>query len=460
MLYNFIAHEPAVGHLARENFACGGAGFYVAEQTAAMNRFLARPSASRAQPAELPRVGVLCPRPLADVALPSDLPVRYFEPAQGSLDELAELYPRDAVWLERFDRCLGSAVPIAHHLVAARVALALGRPFLCAFHSVWPTVKAFLSPGEPDPRARLAQDILWQAEGILVATRAERELMLRAATSAPLRERLTRVVHVAPGGVNPQLERLSGQRRLPWLRRAWRRALLPGVSMQAQVFYNVGRFVTHKNQLHVLRAFFAVARRLPNAHLLLLGPPEDRAYVAAIQHELASAPAALRARVVLAGPQPIEAAHLAGDVLVHASSSEGWGRVIDEACVLGNPTLLSALPMLAEKAGYAWRELALPVNASPASSTAAPAARPRFAYEPLADGAGQRSLLVDPGDVGSIAAALERAALDPDWRRECGRYNRRAAGALSWSRRVPQLLAIWNRAEERANGKPVFPEAA
>ena len=37
MLYNFIAHEPAVGHLARENFACGGAGFYVAEQTAAMN---------------------------------------------------------------------------------------------------------------------------------------------------------------------------------------------------------------------------------------------------------------------------------------------------------------------------------------------------------------------------------------------------------------------------------------
>ena len=455
MLYNFIAHEPAVGHLARERFACGGAGFYVAEQTTAMNRFLARPSCSRAGPPERPRVGVLCPRPRAEVSLPGDLPVRYFDPAQGSLDELAELYPRDARWLERVDRELGSSVPIAHHLVAARVALALERPFLCAFHSVWPAVRAFLSPGEVDGRARLAEDILRKADGILVATRAERDLMLRSAASETLRERLARVVHVAPGGVNPHLEALARQRRTPWLRRFWRRALLPGVPLHAQVFYTVGRFVAHKNQLSVLRAFLAVASELPNAHLLMVGPPDDLGYVASIRHTLESAPAALRARIVLTGPQPIEAAHLAGDVLVHASSSEAWGRVIDEAFVLGNPTLVAALPMLAEKAGYRWREL--PGGAGPRSG--APAARPRFAYEPRDDAAEERSLLVDPGNVASIATALARAGSDARWRRQCHLYNRRVASEWSWSRRVQRLLAIWSRAEERANGVPAFPEA-
>jgi len=459
LLYNFIAHEPAVGHLAREHFACGGAGFYVAEQTAAMNRFLARPS-SRGEPPGPPRVGVVCPRPVATVDLPKHLPVRYFDPAQGSLDELAELYPRDAVWLERFDRCLGGAVPIAHHLVAARIALALERPFLCAFHSVWPAVRSFLSPGEVDPRVGLAQDILWKADGILVATRAEKALMLRSAASESLRERLARSVHVAPGGVNPHLEQLPQQGRTPWLRRAWRRALLPGVPMEAQVFYVVGRFVKHKNQLRVLRAFLAVAKDLPSAYLLLVGPPEDPGYVACIRHVIESAPAALRARVILTGPQPIEAAHLAGDVLVHASSSEAWGRVIDEAFVLGNPTLVAALPMIAEKAGYAWRELTNPADARASSGVSRDVVRPRFAYEMLGDAAEQRSLLVDPCDVGSIAAALLRAGTDARWRQQCRLYNRRVAGELSWSRLVPNLLAIWNRAEERANGKPAFPEAA
>jgi glycosyltransferase involved in cell wall biosynthesis len=443
VLYNFIAHEPAVGHLAREQFACGGAGFFVAEQTAAMNRFLARP-----------RVAVVCPRPAATVELPRDLPIRYFDPAPGSQGELAELYPRDAAWLERFDRCLGSSVPIAHHLVAARVALALARPFLCSFHSVWPSVRSFLSPGEPDARAPLADEVLRKADGILVATKTEKDLMLRTTASEPLRERLALRVHVAPGGLNPHLEQLAGHRRTPWLRRAWRRALLPGVPMEARVFYLVGRFVPHKNQLRVLRAFLAVAKDLPGSHLLLVGQPEDPRYFECIRREIASAPAALRSRVSLAGPQPIEAAHLAGDVLVHASSSEAWGRVIDEAFRLGNPALVAALPMIAEKAGYAWRELASP--AAPARHRT----RPSFEFRPLGDGAEERSLLVDPFDEGSIAAALFRAGSDARWRRQCREYNLRAAEEMSWSHRIPRFLSIWNREEERANGRPAFPEAA
>jgi glycosyltransferase involved in cell wall biosynthesis len=108
--------------------------------------------------------------------------------------------------------------------------------------------------------------------------------------------------------------------------------------------------------------------------------------------------------------------------------------------------------MLAEKAGYTWREL--PRGAADS------AARPRFEFEPGDDAAEERSLLVDPGDVASIAAALERAGSDASWRRQCRLYNRRIASGLSWSRCVQRLLAIWSRAEERVNGTPAFPEAA
>ena len=199
-----------------------------------------------------------------------------------------------------------------------------------------------------------------------------------------------------------------------------------GRPTQAQVFYTVGRFVTHKNQLQraarLSRGGERASERTPAD-----GRSAGRSRLPRLHPtHVASAPAALRARIVLAGPQPIEAAHLAGDVLVHASSSEAWGRVIDEAFVLGNPTLVAALPMLAEKAGYTWRELPDGGGARRGRS----AARPRFAYAPRDDAAEERSLLVDPSDVASIATALARAGTDARWRRQCHLYNRRVASEL------------------------------
>ncbi|MBL9086867.1 MAG: hypothetical protein JNM10_06960, partial [Planctomycetia bacterium] len=174
---SFLAHEPAVGRVGGDAARhSGGAGYAVAEQAAAVRRFLAAPARAGSAP-----LTILCPgtRGPARVA-PAEGVVTFDAPA-GSLDELAAAYVEDPAWRRRFDALLGDAPVLAHHLPAARVATALGRPTLVALHSLWPSVSAEVTGGPPGPRAAACAALLEDAAAVLVATHAERDALLRTA---------------------------------------------------------------------------------------------------------------------------------------------------------------------------------------------------------------------------------------------------------------------------------------
>jgi glycosyltransferase involved in cell wall biosynthesis len=137
----------------------------------------------------------------------------------------------------------------------------------------------------------------------------------------------------------------------------------------------------------------------------------DPAAVAALREAIARH--ALADRVALAGerrPEELAAEYQAADCFVLPSFHEGYGMAFAEALVHG-------LPVIAARAG----------------------AVPRTVPE-------SAGLLVPPGDVAALAAALQRVMAEPDLRR------RLAAGALAAGARLPdwdQSVRGWAAAFDR-----------
>jgi glycosyltransferase involved in cell wall biosynthesis len=140
----------------------------------------------------------------------------------------------------------------------------------------------------------------------------------------------------------------------------------------------IGRFDERKGLLDLARAWPAVAAALPAAHLVLVGkgPAEDAARAL-----LGDAP-----RVLWLGFRPDVAAVLkAMDLLAVPSHWEGFGLVAAEALAAG-----------------------VPVVAADASSL------PEIVRD------GREGLLVPPGDVAALSAALIRLGADPAERERLG----------------------------------------
>lgn len=426
---SFLAHEPAVGSRRGAAHVAGGAGYAVAEQARALRAHVAR----HGVPGASADVVLLCPAAPHPTVAAHGVPTTTFDPPPGSLDEIARLLVEDPAWRRRLARHLGDAPTLAHHLPAAALTIALGLPTLCALHSLWPSVQAALPGGAAGPRADACAVILEQAAAILVATSAERTWLLRTAPPAALARDLASRVHVVPQAPSPFLTRLAARPDGGRRRAAWRRRLLPQVRPDDVVLYMVGRFVPYKRPLEVIEAFVRVAHRVRRAHLLLVGAATDRAYATRCADAVAAAPPSVRRRITLVGPQPLEAAPLAGDVLVHTSRYESWGRAIDEALVLGRPAVLAASPFVAERVDRPW----------PAGA--------RDAEDPE-----DRALWIDPDDAQALGAALVRAADDAAWRKACGAFHHRRARERDSDGPARRVLDLWNDVEFAQRGTRPF----
>jgi glycosyltransferase involved in cell wall biosynthesis len=179
------------------------------------------------------------------------------------------------------------------------------------------------------------------------------------------------------------------------LRRGRRAALL-----------SVGNWVARKGLLDLL----AAVARLPDdaATLHLVGDPDaEPTFGARVRARLAAPD--LAGRVVVHGPLPVAqvaAFYAAADVFALASAREPYGTVYGEAMACGLPVT-----------GYAAGNL------------------PHLARD------GEEGLVVPPGDVPALAAALRRLAEDPALRARLGAAAaRRAATFPTWEETAARLF--------------------
>jgi glycosyltransferase involved in cell wall biosynthesis len=169
---------------------------------------------------------------------------------------------------------------------------------------------------------------------------------------------------------------------------------------------SVGNWVARKGLLDLLDA----VGRLPDdaVTLHLVGDPDaEPAYAARVRARLAAPD--LAGRVVVHGPLPVAqvaALYAAADAFALASSREPYGTVYGEAMAFGLPV-----------AGYAAGNL------------------PHLARD------GEEGLVVPPGDVRALAAALRRLADDPQLRARLGAAaGRRAATFPTWEETAARLF--------------------
>ncbi len=387
---------------------------------------MARVLRGRAPEALGPRLALLCPRLAPRTVRPRGVALVEFDAPVGSLDDLAQTFVASESWTTRFREVLGDRPVLAHHLPAARVAEALGLPFLVMMHSLWPAVRARWTGEAPGPRAEASASLLATAAAVLVGTRAERNALL--ATAPPGVDDLERRIHVVGLGISPFLARLARRGRLERRRAAWRRRLLPGAAPEDVVLYTVGRWVPYKRTLDLVEAFVRVAACRSRLRLLLVGSPTDADFAARVHSAVAAAPGDVADRIHLVGPQRLEAASLSGDVLVHLSRVESWGRSLDEAAVMGRPAVIASSPALTERLG-----------------------RPETRDDPSQ---GPRWIDEDTDD--ALDAALCFAADDADWRRAAGAAAAARADGQRWDGPATEVLRVWDQVEARHRGTRSF----
>jgi glycosyltransferase involved in cell wall biosynthesis len=177
-----------------------------------------------------------------------------------------------------------------------------------------------------------------------------------------------------------------------------------GLDADAFVVVGLGRLVPIKGFDLLVRALPAVAAQISSARVLLVGDGAERAHLGAIAASLGAS-----SRLAMTGETTDVASYLAAaDVVAVPSRNEGMGRVIVEAMALG-------LPVVATTVG------GIP--------------------DVVADGECGR--LVEPEDVGALAAALIELGRDPALRRKLGEAAVRRAEAFSTSVASEKLLAVY-----------------
>jgi glycosyltransferase involved in cell wall biosynthesis len=185
-------------------------------------------------------------------------------------------------------------------------------------------------------------------------------------------------------------------------------ALGADVARAAVLFLSVGRLEAYKGVLDTLRAL----RSLDTAHAL---PPGWRFVIAGegpLAEAVDEAARPLHPHVVRAGrvgEAVLHALYETATVFVHATRYEGSSLVTLEA-------MAHARPVVATRAG------GIPDKVVPAET----------------------GWLVEPGDVGALAAALEESARDPERRARYGQAGRERLGALFlWPAIAKRTVALY-----------------
>lgn len=182
---------------------------------------------------------------------------------------------------------------------------------------------------------------------------------------------------------------------------------------------SVGNWVARKNLLALLDAFAGLPTDLATLHLVGRQDVEPR-YAARVRARLASPE--LAGRVVVHGPvggEEVADLYRSADLFALPSLREPYGTVYGEALAAGLPVL-------------GWRAGNLPHLATH----------------------GREGLLVPPGDVAGLAAALERLAGDEDLRHRLARGARERGRSLpTWDETAAAFFSVLRElATERAGG--------
>lgn len=173
-----------------------------------------------------------------------------------------------------------------------------------------------LFPEFPMPRRM----ILWaaqQAKGIITVSQA-------------LKDRLVQL-GVSPAAVTPLRNGVDLQRFAPLDREAARKQL----NIDRYTIVSVGNLIELKGHHLTIRAL----QRLPDVLLLIAGKGPDRARLEALAQELGVAD---RVRFLGSVPQTeLKMVFNAADLMVLASSREGWANVLLESMACGTPVVAS-----------------------------------------------------------------------------------------------------------------------
>ncbi len=232
--------------------------------------------------------------------------------------------------------------------------------------------------------------------------RAERIVTVSAATASDLERRLgvpRRRIDVIWNGVDDAFRRrLDG----PELARE-----LAAFDLTPGYFLFLGNPKPHKNLERVVRAFARLPPPTRHEHRLVLAggsavAPDLRRWVGEL---------ALGEGLVALGridPQRLPALVQGAIALVFPSLYEGFGLPLAEALAAGTPAIASTTPALVEVAGGA-------------------------------------AELVDPLDVGAIAAAMAKLAADPARRGELVRAGLARSEAFRWEAAAAKTLAVYRR---------------
>ena len=149
---------------------------------------------------------------------------------------------------------------------------------------------------------------------------------------------------VVAGGVEPGRIRIRGN-AFPQPPPATAGDPLAGiVPANAPVALYVGRIAAEKGVEHLLEA----ARRIPELHVVLVGPDDRHGTMSAVATAAAATPTAGRIHVLPPTPGPPYDLYRRADVFVLASGGENFGLVAAEAASVGTPVIVSERTGIAE----------------------------------------------------------------------------------------------------------------
>jgi glycosyltransferase involved in cell wall biosynthesis len=249
---------------------------------------------------------------------------------------------------------------------------------------------------------RLSREAAQLADCVIATDEATRDEVPRLLEVDPAR------VRVIPNGVDlEELRALTPEDAMPFTFE-----VLPWMSMRQPLFISVGRLEGYKGFRDSLEAFKRAAPSLPpDWGWLVVGEGPERA-------TLQSAAGPLRDHIQFAGrvgEQTLHALYAGSDVFLHPTRFEGSSLVTLEAMAHG-------LPVIATRAG------GIP--------------------DKVKDGV--NGYLVDPGDVGAIAAAIVKMANGPAARAAMREESKRLLEPFLWPRIARRVIAEYERLiEER-----------
>ncbi len=175
-------------------------------------------------------------------------------------------------------------------------------------------------------------------------------------------------------------------------------------------FLFVGRRDPYKNLPLLIKAFSELKQRHPSVRLRIIGPddaryPEARTLAAQLN---------LNGAITWSGyvsDDGLIDAYQQTSVFVMPSNYEGFGLPVLEAMACGAPVICSNKSSLPEVAGDA-------------------------------------ALLIDPGDVATLVAAMDRMICEPDTRAEYARRGLARAAQFTWDETARRTLAVYEEAAQ------------